>query len=72
MDEIKHCFNVTAEMLEAYKIKTIDDMRNNQVFVRKGVVSTDISVELLLWLIERAQAWERLEHDERVHHRREE
>ena len=72
MGEIKRCFNVTAEMLEAYKIKTLDDVKNNQTFIRKGVVSTDISVELLLWLIERSQAWERLEHDERVHHEREE
>jgi len=66
----EYCFNVTAEMLEAYKIKITDDISNQRLFIDKGVVATKVPVELLLWLIERAQAWERLEHDERVHHGR--
>lgn len=68
MTERKACFNVSAEMLQAYKIKIMDDIDERRVpFDLEGSPIIDVPAELLLWLIERAQLWERLEHDERVH-----
>ena len=68
MDERGLCFNVPAEMLEAYKVKIMDDIRNGTVPIDlDGSPSIRVPAELLLWLIGRAQAWERLEHDEVVH-----
>ncbi|MGD9726494.1 MAG: hypothetical protein AB7L09_02865 [Nitrospira sp.] len=51
------CLNVTYEMLQAYKIKV----------AASEFPSVDVPVELLLWLIQRAQLWERLAHNERAH-----
>lgn len=50
-------FNLPAEMLEAYKIKISGQML-------EGQTSIEVPGELLIALIERAQAWIRLEADE--------
>ena len=51
-------FSLPAEMLEAYKIKVTGQML-------EGQTSIEVPGELLIALIERAQAWIRLEADER-------
>jgi hypothetical protein len=51
-------FNLPAEMLEVYKVKVAAQMQ-------QGQTTTDVSCDLLIALIERAQAWIRLEADER-------
>lgn len=56
MEQVGFC--LPAEMLEAYKIRVLSQMR-------EGVPSVDVPCELLLALIERSQAWLRLEADER-------
>ena len=62
------CFSATAEMLQAYKIKILNDISDGRLPVsHDGSPIIDVPAELLLWLVERAQLWVRLEHDERVH-----
>lgn len=64
----RECVNVPTEMLQAYKIKVMNDIKERRVPIdHDGSPIVDVPAELLLWLIERAQLWERLEHDERVH-----
>lgn len=50
-------FHLPAEMLEVYKIQVIDMMKQGYEFA-------DVPCELLVALIERTQAWMRLEADE--------
>lgn len=63
----KMCLNITYEMLEAYKIKTLDDAKNGRAITFDGETKVSVPIELLLWLIERTQAWEQMEHKERIH-----
>jgi len=58
----KACFSITVNMLEAYKVKIQNE-------ASEGRTSVEVPVELVLYLISRAQAWEGLEHNERVHYR---
>jgi hypothetical protein len=50
-------FNLPAEMLATYKIQILDKMR-------QGYDVADVPCELLVALIERAEAWMRLQADE--------
>jgi hypothetical protein len=53
----KHGLHLPAEMLEVYKIQIIEKMKQGYEFA-------DVPCELLVALIERTQAWMRLESDE--------
>lgn len=57
------CFNAHANMLEALKISVLSRMQN-------GELRIDFSHEVALYLIDRAQRWERMKHDLDVHNHR--
>jgi len=50
-------FNLPAEMLATYKIQILDKMK-------QGYDTADVPCELLYALVERAEAWIRLQADE--------
>jgi len=50
-------FNLPAEMLATYKIKILDK-------IEQGYDTADVPCELLYALIERVEAWTRLQADE--------
>lgn len=68
MSDHAHCFSVPVEMLEAYKIKLMNDIEERLVPLdHDGQALIEVPHQLLFWLINQAQAWQRLEHDELTH-----
>lgn len=61
--DLPGCFNAHANMLEALKISVLSRMQN-------GELRIDFSHEVALYLIDRAQRWERMNHDLAVHNHR--
>lgn len=61
--DLPGCFNVHANMLEALKI-SVNSRINN------GEFRVDFSPEVALYLIDRAQRWERMNHDLAAHNHR--
>lgn len=61
--DLPGCFNVHANMLEALKITVHDRMAN-------GAARIDFSPDVALYLIDRAQRWERMNHDLATHNHR--
>jgi hypothetical protein len=61
--DLPGCFNVHANMLEALKISVTSRITN-------GESRLDLSSEVVLYLIDRAQRWERMNHDLGVHNHR--
>lgn len=58
--DLPGCFN---HMLEALKIVITDQ-------VSEGADRVDLSAEVVFYLIDRAQRWERMHHDLEVHNHR--
>lgn len=57
------CFNAHANMLEALKIHVLSRIAN-------GETRIDFNHDCALYLIDRAQRWERMHHDMEVHNHR--
>lgn len=62
-DDMTGCFNIHANMLEALKVTVLSR-------IQSGEQRIDFSAEAAMYLIDRAQRWERMHHDLEIHNHR--